>query len=345
MSPRHAYVDPAPTQDLFGSVTLGYLVVDTMKFADWRRFGADAIGLHVDELTRDTMRFRIDERTCRVLVRRGEREDVVAVGWQAADHDTLETILARVRAAGLPVTEPDEEECALRGVDRLYRFPGPNGLASEVFVRAAETTEPLRMLQQGFVTGDAGMGHIALTARRPDLTRAYYDAIFDARLSDWVDENISGLMMKIRFLRVNERHHSIAIAGLHRLRINPIPTAVQHFNTQVESLDDMLAAFERVIAHGFRMQWSVGQHTNDRELSFYAVTPSGFEWELGWDPIVFTEEREKTWAPRTYDSISIWGHTQIGSVISQRLVQAGFGSKSLLVDDAALVFPEKASAR
>ncbi|ANI93598.1 VOC family protein [Dietzia timorensis] len=336
---------PAPDADLFGAVKLGYLVVDTMKFADWRRFGADAIGLHVDELTRDTMRFRLDERTCRVLVRRGTREDVVAVGWQADDHHTLDTILARVRAAGLPVTEPSAEECALRGVDRLYRFPGPNGLASEVFVRAAETTEPLRMLQQGFVTGDGGMGHIALTARHPERTRAYYDAIFNARLSDWIHENISGLMMRIRFLRVNERHHSIAIAGLQRLRINPIPTAVQHFNTQVESLDDMLAAYERVIAHGFKMQWSVGQHTNDRELSFYAITPSGFEWELGWDPIVFTPELEKTWAPRTYDSISIWGHTQVGGVIAQRLVQAGFGAKSLLVDDEALVFGEGGKSR
>jgi hypothetical protein len=29
-----------------------------------------------------------------------------------------------------------------------------------------------------------------------------------------------------------------------------------------------------------------GQHTNDKELSYYAMTPSGFEWEVGWNPII-----------------------------------------------------------
>jgi len=27
--------------------------------------------------------------------------------------------------------------------------------------------------------------------------------------------------------------------------------------------------------------WSIGQHTNDRELSYYCRTPSGFELEVG----------------------------------------------------------------
>ena len=100
--------------------------------------------------------------------------------------------------------------------------------------------------------------------------------------------------MRIRFLRVNERHHSVAIAGIHGLGVDPIRTTIQHLNTQVSTLDGLLAAYERVIDHGFRMQWSVGQHTNDRELSFYCVTPSGFEWELGWNPIVVTAEQEPT---------------------------------------------------
>ena len=43
--------------DVFGAVHLGYVAIETQCFADWRRFGADAIDLHVDELTRDTTRF------------------------------------------------------------------------------------------------------------------------------------------------------------------------------------------------------------------------------------------------------------------------------------------------
>lgn len=325
--------------DVFGAVHLGYVAIETQRFADWRRFGADAIGLHVDELTRDTTRFRVDEHVCRFLLQRGPAEDVTALGWQVDDHATFETILARVADAGLPVTEGTPEECTLRGVERLWRFPGPKGMSTEIFTAATTSTTPLRMLQSGFVTGNGGMGHVAITAREPEGIRGYYDRVFDARLSDWVRENIAGASLRIRFLRVNERHHSIAVAGVQGLRIDPIRTRIQHLNTQVESLDDLLAAYERVIAHGFHMQWSVGQHTNDRELSFYCVTPSGFEWELGWNPIVVTRELEERWAPRTYDSISIWGHTPIGENVATRLAQVGRGLNSLRRNDYALVTP------
>lgn len=131
----------------------------------------------------------------------------------------------------------------------------------------------------------------------------------------------------------------MAIANLKGIPGNPIRTSIQHLNTQVESLDDMLSAYERVLDHGFRTQWSVGQHSNDREFSFYCITPSGFEWELGWDPIVVTPEREEAWAPRTYDSISLWGHTQVGVPLVQRLNQLATTARSLGQQDAALVTP------
>ena len=118
---------------------------------------------------------------------------------------------------------------------------------------------------------------------------------------------------------------------------------IQHLNTQVESLDDLLAAYERVIAHGFHMQWSAGQHTTDRELSFYCVTPSGFEWEVGWNPIVVTPELEETWAVKTYDSISIWGHTPIGESVATKLAQFARGARSLRVQEVGV--PELSGGR
>ena len=198
-------------------------------------------------------------------------------------------------------------EAALRGVERLARFPGPNGLTQEVFTRARTGTAPLHVATGGgFVTGTAGIGHVALTTTKPHQVRGYYTTVFDARLSDYIDETISGLKFKIRFLRVNQRHHSVAIAAVNRLRLNPIRTRVQHLNIQVADLDDMTSAYQRVKKLGFRMALGVGQHTNDKELSFYAVTPSGFEWEVGWNPIVVDET---TWKPATHQGISIWGHT------------------------------------
>jgi len=313
---------------VFGKAHLGYVVIETQKFSDWRRFGRDAIGMHLDDGPSDVMRFRLDDNECRFLLQHGPAGDVTALGWHLHDHEAFDTVLARVKGHGVPITEGTDEEAALRGVERLVRFPGPNGLDQEVFTRARTGAAPLRMVTGGgFVTGAAGMGHVAITTRKPHQLRGYYDAVLDARLSDYIDETISGLKFKIRFLRVNERHHTVAIAAVNGVRLNPIRTRVQHLNIQVAELDDMVGASQRVKQLGFRMALGVGQHTNDKELSFYAMTPSGFEWEVGWNPIVVDEA---TWEPTTHQGISIWGHTREGQTIVEKLAQFKTGAASLL---------------
>lgn len=311
---------------LFGSVHLGYIVIETAKFSDWHRFGREAIGMHADHLDRDSLRFRLDDHECRFLLRRGDAEDVVSLGWQIDDHTSFERVVARVRDRGVPVVEGPAEETALRGVERLVRFPGPKHIAQEIFVRARTTSAPLIMSSGGFVTGSSGMGHVAITSTRPHLMRGYFDTVFDARLSDYIDETINGAKVKIRFLRVNERHHSIAIAAVRGLPIDPIRTRVQHLNIQVTELDDMTQSYQRVRELGFDIALGVGQHTNDRELSYYAVTPSGFEWEVGWNPIVVDES---TWEPTTHRGISIWGHTPEGRTVIDALAQFGAAAASL----------------
>lgn len=303
---------------VFGAVHLGYIVIETDRFADWRRFGTDAIGMHHDDLSRDLMRFRLDDQECRFLVRRGPAEDVVATGWHIDDHAAFERIAARLRAHGVPVTEGTAEEASLRGVERLLRFPGPKRITQEIYTTPRRSTEPLRMLASGFVTGDSGMGHIAITSTRPTRLRGYFDTVFDARLTDYIDETIGGIKLKIRFLRVNERHHSVAIAATRGLPLDPIRTRVQHLNIQAATLDDLAQSYRRVHELGFDMALSIGQHTNDKELSYYARTPSGFEWEVGWNPVVIDES---TWEPSTHQGISVWGHTPVGQTITDRLAQ------------------------
>jgi len=305
------FLQPPADGSVFGSVHLGYLVVESDKMRDWHRFGADAIGLHVDELTSDVLRFRIDDHACRFLIQRGPAEDLMAVGWQVDDHETFDRIINRVTERGVPITEGTPEEAALRGVERLWRFAGPKGIVQEIFTNPVTADKPLRMINSGWVTGEGGMGHVAITSRDPLGIHRYYGTLFDSRVSDFIDENIAGITMKIRFLRVNERHHSVAVANLHGFKVDPIRTRVQHVNIQAATLEDMLGSYQRVRDNGFVMAWSVGQHTNDKELSFYCVTPSGFEVEVGWNPIVFTRELEAAWQVVTHQGISIWGHDPV----------------------------------
>jgi 2,3-dihydroxybiphenyl 1,2-dioxygenase len=250
---------PRPNTDgsVFGSVHLGYVVVQSQHLTDWRRFGADAIGLHVDELTQDVLRFRLDDRECRFLIQRGPTDDLAGMGWQVDDHETFDHIVKRVTEHGVPIAEGKAEEAAVRGVERLWRFAGPKGITQEIFTAPVRTTKPLHMITSGFVTGDAGMGHVAITTRDPQGLHAYFNTLLDARLSDYIDENVGGMNLKIRFLRVNERHHSVAIANVQQLRVDPIRTKVQHVNIQAATLDDMLSAYQRVRELGFTMAWSV----------------------------------------------------------------------------------------
>ena len=312
---------------VFGNVHLGYVVVESDKIGDWKRFGRDAIGMHLDDMASDTVRFRLDDNECRVLLRRGPAEDVVALGWQLDGHATFDEISRRVAGHGVPAVEGSDEEAKLRGVERFLRFPGPNGLAQEIYTAARTAPLVLDIPGSGFLTGAGGMGHVALTTKKPQLVRGYYNHVFDARLSDYIDETINGLKLKIRFLRVNERHHTVAIASANLLPVNPIRTRVQHVNVQVAKLDDMVASYQRVKELGFHIALSVGQHTNDKELSYYAMTPSGFEWEVGWNPIVVDEA---TWKPTTHQGISIWGHKPEGQTVIDKLNQFAVAARSVL---------------
>ncbi|MDL5159667.1 VOC family protein [Actinomycetospora termitidis] len=325
---------PTPPASVFGRVHLGYLVIETQRMTDWRRFGVDAVGMHADELDRDTLRFRMDEHACRFLLERGPAEDVTTIGWQLDDHDTFDRVIDRVRGAGVPTAEGTAEQAARRGVERLLRFPGPKGITQEVFTRPVLDEAPPVMRTSRFVTGEGGMGHVALTSTNPAGLRGYYDTLFDARLSDYIDETISGVILKIRFLRVNERHHSIAVASTQGVRLDPIRTRVQHLNVQVAELDDMVGAYQRIKELGFGVALAVGQHTNDRELSFYAQTPSGFEWEVGWNPLVVDE---KTWEPVTHRGISVWGHTPVGQTVIDKLNQFRLGLGSLIREEEVVL--------
>ena len=187
-----------------------------------------------------------------------------------------------------------------------------------------------------FVTGHGGIGHVAVTSEKPHQIHGYYNTVFDARLSDYIDETIGGVELKIRFLRVNQRHHSVAIAAVDRLPINPIRTRIQHVNVQVADFGDLTASYRRVKELGFQIALAVGQHTNDRELSYYATTPSGFDWEVGWNPIVVDE---KTWDPTTHQGISVWGHSPQQRTISAKLAQIKTSARSLLHREDTVFVP------
>lgn len=291
--------------NIFGAVSMGYVVVESQKLDAWRQFCVQGLGMHLASAEADELVFRIDEHARRFIVRRGPAEDFAALGWQVKDQATLDVILARLQDRNIGVELSTDEAAAQRGVKLFWRVIGPKGLALELFIEAETSDAPLRMLTSGFVTGAGGMGHVAITSRLPEKMQRFWQEIFDARVSDRISQQMTGALLDVTFLRLNERHHSVAIAATRGVRLDPIRTKAQHMNLLAASLSDLSAAFERLRLLGYEMAHEIGEHPNDHELSFYVISPSGFEVELGWNALTVDES---TWQVASYDAISIWGH-------------------------------------
>ncbi|MDR3416410.1 MAG: VOC family protein [Nevskia sp.] len=322
------------SKDLFGSVSLGYILVESNRLSEWRTFLQDGLGLHLAAADATSVAFRLDNHARRLVVSKGPAEDVAAIGLQLQDQATLQIVLDRLKERRITAKPGTASEAALRGVSGFWRMTGPKGLAVELFVEPLTTAEPLNMLSSGFITGASGVGHIAVSTRLPEAALRFWQEIFDARVSDDIVEHLAGVTLDIRFLRLNERHHSVALAAVRGLRLDPIRTKVQHFNLLAASLDDVAQAFRRCKALGLKMAHEIGQHPNDKEVSFYVVSPSGFEVELGCQALVV---EESTWKPDTYQGISLWGHKPPNnSALDRFAVNAGNFRRGLL----SLLHPE-----
>jgi hypothetical protein len=99
-------------------------------------------------------------------------------------------------------------------------------------------------------------------------------------------------------MHVNARHHSLALleadaVGLHHLMIEAV------------SIDDLGRAYDAAIERGV-VRVTLGRHTNDHMMSFYASSPSGFMVEVGWGGRSIDDA---TWkVEEMVHGPSIWGH-------------------------------------
>lgn len=314
------------TPDLFGKVRMGYLVAESNKLDEWKTFAQEGLGLHVEQPSADWLVFRVDDHQRRIMIRKGPAEDVVAMGWELDDQAALDTALSRLKLRGAEIALAQANDAAQHGVTSLWRVLGPKKLTIELYTTPLLTQAPLQMKASGFVTGAAGLGHVAITTREPEAMLAFWQGVFDARLSDEIEDRIDGVNLDFSFLRLNERHHSIATASTRGVRLNPLRTNIHHVNLQAASLEDVTQGYLRCKAMGYEIANSIGQHPNDKELSFYVVTPSGFEVELGWNPISVKEEG---WQPQRYRGISLWGHRPENLTMAHRLGRFKHGLSSL----------------
>lgn len=288
--------------------SLGYLRVESAGVGAWREFGVKVLGMVEGRGPESgALYLRMDDFPARLVILPGERERLLASGWEVADSATLDAVERDLEQAGVAVKAGTDAELAQRRVARMLRFEDPAGNVLEVFCGAALDNRPADSPQANrFVTGDLGLGHVVLPVTDDQAALAFYTEVLGFRLRDSMRMapelfgRPAGPPLWMRFLGCNQRHHSLALAPF------PAPAGIVHLMIEVAALDDVGRALDRCSRRGAPVSATLGRHANDLMVSFYVRTPGGFDVEYGTDGRLVDDA---AWVSRETTAISLWGHS------------------------------------
>ncbi len=288
--------------------SLGYLRIEATDPNAWRDFGTKLLGMTEGRGPEPgAVYLRMDDFPARFVVVPGESDRLLASGWEVGSQAELASLAARLEAAGVPAKAGTPDELAARRVAGMISFEDPSGHQLEVFWGAGLDNRPaFSSYGIKFVTGDYGMGHVVIPAADDDASMEFYArrarlpaAGHDGDGAGAVRPGRGGPPAMMRFLGVNARHHSLALAPMSS------PTGCIHVMVEVASLDDVGRAMDRCARRGGKQSASLGRHANDNMVSFYLQTPAGFDIEYGTDGLLVDDA---TWVSRFTTAVSSWGH-------------------------------------
>lgn len=285
---------------------LGYVVVRSKDVAQWRDYGRNVLGTMAVDAPQGCLYLKMDERDYRYLIVPDESDGYLASGWELADREAFETAIGEVQGAGIEVVRGTPVELELRRVHGMAWFQDPAGNRHEICWGIKSEFRPFvsPVGVPRFITGDQGMGHTVLPAPNFDETWEFLRDVMGFRQSDVLHHRFTDdpaePVKRIYFLHCNNpREHSLAIFEM------PVSSGCVHLMMEVENMDQVGMAMDRMQAQGVKLSATLGKHCNDDMISFYMKTPGGFDVEYGyggmrcnWDQhVVFESTR-----------VSLWGH-------------------------------------
>ena len=284
---------------------LGYIGFHATDLSPWRSFAEDLLGFMPSSIRTgmrtgsegtESLYYRLDERSWRVAVHQSDRPGLAYVGWELPDRDALAAAADHLESCGVPIER--KELAGTRGVSDLIAFADPDGNRHELFY-GAPTNLNDRFVSpagvSGFVTAN-GMGHVLFMVRDAHAAEDYYTRVLGLRTTDRMD---MGAGKRAIFMRANDRHHAVAVTD-----VLPEP-AFHHVMFEVERLEDVGRAWERVGKSTTPVLMTLGQHANDPMLSFYVTSPSACGIEFGCGGTLVDDAR---WAVREVGPEELWGH-------------------------------------
>lgn len=286
------------------ATALGYVVIESTDVRRWREFGLQVLGLMAGADSADgSLRLRVDERPFRLLIVPGAVDRFAAAGWEFATEEALDACIAGLRASDVEVQEASAGDAENRCVQRLARCQDSAGNRMELYCGRFLDYTPFASPAgvSGFVTGDMGMGHVVLPAADLEGARSFYKKHLGFGDTDEMRLPLpGGVQVRLYFMHAdNRRHHSLALMG------GASPSGCVHIMLEAKTLDDVGYALDRCLANGVHVSATLGRHSNDLMLSFYAHTPGGFDIEFGCGGL---QPDWSSWVPTRSLVPDLWGH-------------------------------------
>lgn len=220
-----------------------------------------------------------------VRIRKSEGKGLETLALGAADRPSVDQLAEQLGAAGVSiVSEPAELSGPFGGYG--VRFFDPDGrvieVSTEVQVRTARDVEAGESIP-------VKLSHCVVNSPNPVATAEWYENHLGFDESDRLVAPEMGVLMV--FLRCNDSHHSVAIAG------GP-HASLHHLSFELRGVDEYMRGTGRVLRAGGDLVWGPGRHKAGDNTFSYFLDPSGNTME-------YTTELERvdesTWQPQEHD--------------------------------------------
>ena len=286
---------------------LGYLGIGVSDLEAWQDIATSIFGMQVvpgDDKATTYLRF--DAFHHRLELSANPADDLQFAGWEVPDAGALDSIAGQLEDGGVRVTVGTRDEADRRRVIGLIKCVDPAGVPTEIFYGRPINPVPFHPTRptSGFKTEGEGLGHMVVHVPDLDASVRFYRDLLGFRITDFTDVQTPRGMLRLAFLHCNARHHSIAF-----IEAPGAPRRLHHVMFEGNSLADVGTGRDLCLARGVPIVVELGCHMNDRTVSFYLGSPSGFALEYGWGGRTVDDA---TWQVEHYSSVeSIWGHPQL----------------------------------
>ncbi len=259
---------------------LGYVGLTVSNLSAWKAFAQKILGMEVvDSDTPGQCYLRMDLWHHRIVLHEGASDDIAYAGWRVTGPLEFAAIREKLEGAGVAVRIASPEEARERKVLGLMKLSDPAGVPIEIFyspqVDAHRPFHPGRPMYGKFATGHEGLGHVMFRAPDLDAAMAFYSLLGFSGAIEYLQDIPGGGVMPSVFMHCNDRQHSIALAP-------GGPRHLLHMMFNYQQMEDLGQTYDLARDTGIDICATLGMHANDRALTFYMATPSGWLIEPGW---------------------------------------------------------------